>query len=68
MTSRQAEQNANIALGTLLTRMLPTCTVKIENTRVIASNPGLRPDILITGRTALPSSSKPSSCPPPQPS
>ena len=54
MTSRQAEQNANIALGTLLTRMLPTCTVKIENTRVIASNPSLRPDILITGTDRAP--------------
>lgn len=49
MTSRQAEQNANFALGALLTRMLPTCMVKIENTRVIVGNPGLRPDILITG-------------------
>lgn len=54
MTSRQAEQNANIALGALLTHMLPTCTVKIENTRVIAGNPGLRPDILITGADRAP--------------
>ena len=54
MTSRQAEQNANIALGTLLTRMLPTCTVKIENTRVIVGNPSLRPDILITGTGRAP--------------
>ena len=49
MTSRQAEQNANNALGRLITHMLPTCAVTIENTRVIAGNPGLRPDILITG-------------------
>ena len=54
MTSRQAEQNANIALGTLLTSMLPTCAVKIENTRVIVGNPGLRPDILITGADRAP--------------
>ena len=54
MTSRQAEQNANIALGTLLTGMLPTCAVKIENTRVIVGNPGLRPDILITGADRAP--------------
>ena len=54
MTSRQAEQNANFALGALLTHMLPTCTVKIENTRVIAGNPGLRPDILITGADRAP--------------
>ena len=54
MTSRQAEQNANIALGNLLTRMLPTCAVTIENTRVIVGNPGLRPDILITGAGRAP--------------
>ena len=54
MTSRQAEQNANIALGTLLTSMLPTCAVKIENTRVIVGSPGLRPDILITGADRAP--------------
>ena len=54
MTSRQAEQNANIALGTLLTRMLPTCAVKTERTRVIVDNPGLRPDILITGADRAP--------------
>ena len=54
MTSRQAEQNANIALGALLTGMLPTCAVKIENTRVIVGNPGLRPDILITGADRAP--------------
>ena len=34
--------------------MLPTCAVKIENTRVIAGNPGLRPDILITGADRAP--------------
>ena len=54
MTSRQAEQNANIALGALLTGMLPTCAVKVENTRVIVGSPGLRPDILITGADRAP--------------
>ena len=34
--------------------MLPTCAVKIENTRVIVGNPGLRPDILITGADRAP--------------
>ena len=34
--------------------MLPTCAVTIENTRVIAGNPGLRPDILITGAGRAP--------------
>ena len=54
MTSRQAEQNANIALGALLTGMLPTCAVRVENTRVIVGSPGLRPDILITGADRAP--------------
>ncbi|MCY3542494.1 MAG: hypothetical protein OXH22_00395 [Chloroflexi bacterium] len=54
MTSRQAEQNANIALGRLLTRMLPTCAVKTENTRVFVDNLGLQPDILITGADRAP--------------
>ena len=34
--------------------MLPTCAVKTENTRVIVDNPGLRPDILITGAVRAP--------------
>ena len=34
--------------------MLPTCAVEIENTRVIAGSPGLRPDILITGADRAP--------------
>ena len=54
MTSRQAEQNANIALGALLAGMLPTCAVRVENTRVIVGSPGLRPDILITGADRAP--------------
>ena len=34
--------------------MLPTCAVKVENTRVIVGSPGLRPDILITGADRAP--------------
>ena len=48
MPSRQAEQNANNALGALLNRMLPTCAVRVENTRVIVGQSGLQLDILIT--------------------
>ena len=54
MPSRQAEQIANEALGALLRRMLPTCAVRVENTRVIADNPGLRLDILITAPDRAP--------------
>ena len=48
MTPRQTEPSANIALGRLLQRMLPTCQVRTENTQAIAGHPGLRPDVLIT--------------------
>ncbi len=54
MTSRQAEQNANNALGSLLERMLPTCAVRVENTRVIVGQFGLRLDILITAPDRAP--------------
>ena len=54
MPSRQAEQNANNALGALLKRMLPTCTVRVENTRVIVGNSGLQLDILITAPDRAP--------------
>ena len=54
MPSRQAEQNANNALGALLDRMLPTCTIRVENTRVIADNLALRLDILITAPDRAP--------------
>ncbi len=54
MTSRQAEQNANNALGSLLERMLPSCTVRVENTRVIVGQFGLRLDILITAPDRAP--------------
>ena len=34
--------------------MLPTCMVRIENTRVIVGKPSLQPDILITGADRAP--------------
>ncbi len=54
MPSRQIEQAANIALAALLQRMLPTCAVRVENTRVIADSPALRLDILITAPDRAP--------------
>ena len=54
MPSRQIEQAANIALAELLQRMLPACAVRVENTRVIADNPALRLDILITAPDRAP--------------
>ena len=45
---RQAEPNANNALGSLLQDMLPRSHVRSENTQAILGHPGLRPDILIT--------------------
>ncbi len=54
MPSRQAEQNANNALGALLDRMLPTCTIRVENTRVIVGQSGLQLDILITAPDRAP--------------
>ena len=54
MTPRQTEPSANIALGRLLQRMLPTCQVRTENTQAIAGQPGLRPDVLITATGRAP--------------
>ena len=54
MSSRQAEQNANNALGALLSGMMPTYAVRVENTRVIVDNSGLRLDILITAPDRAP--------------
>ena len=54
MVSRQAEQNANNALGATLGRMMPTCAVRVENTRVIVGQSGLRLDILVTARDRAP--------------
>ena len=46
---RQTEPNANNAMGSLLQAMLSKSDVRSENTRAITGQPGLRPDILITG-------------------
>ena len=54
MVSRQAEQNANNALGATLGRMMPGCAVRVENTRVIVGQSGLRLDILVTARDRAP--------------
>ncbi len=54
MPSRQAEQNANNALGALLDDMMPTCALRVENTRVIVGQPALRLDILITAPDRAP--------------
>ena len=54
MVSRQAEQNANNALGATLGRMMPACAVRVENTRVIVGQSGLRLDILITAHDRAP--------------
>ena len=54
MPSRQNEKIANNALGTLLERMLPTCAVRVENTRVIVGQFGLQLDILITAPDRAP--------------
>ena len=47
-TPHQTEPSANNALGAMLRRMLPSCTVHSETTRAISDHPGLQPDILIT--------------------
>ena len=54
MVSRQIEENANNALGSLLGGMLPACAVRAENTRLIVDNSGLRLDILITAPDRAP--------------
>ena len=45
---QQTEPSANNALGALLGKMLPTSSVRSENTQAIVGHPGLQPDILIT--------------------
>ena len=54
MVSRQIEENANNALGSLLGGMLPACAVRAENTRLIVDNSGLRLDILVTALDRAP--------------
>ena len=45
---RQTEPNANNALGNLLRRMMPGCTVRSENTQTFIGHAGRHPDVLIT--------------------
>ncbi len=45
---RQTEPSINNALGGLLQGMMRSATVRSENVRAIADNPGLQPDILVT--------------------
>ncbi len=51
---RQTEPSVNNALGTVLTGMMARTDVRSENTRAIAGQPGLRPDILITAAGRAP--------------
>ena len=50
----QTEPSANNALGYLLQAMMPRSEVRSENTGVIAGQPGLRPDILISAPGSAP--------------
>ena len=50
----QTEPSANNALGNLLQAMLPRSEVRSEHTGMIAGQPGLRPDILITAAGSAP--------------
>ncbi len=50
----QTEPSANNALGNLLQAMLPRSEVRSEHTGLIAGQPGLRPDILITAAGSAP--------------
>ena len=45
---RHTEPNTNVALADLLKGMLPGCTVRPEQTRLIADRPSLRLDIAVT--------------------
>ena len=51
---RQTEPSANNALGNLLQAMLPRSEVRSEHIGIIAGQPGLRPDILITAAGSAP--------------
>ena len=52
--SRHTEPTVNDALGRALTSMLPTFTVRYENTGVIVEDASLQPDILITASDRAP--------------
>ena len=47
-TAKQMEPNVNIALGNLLKAMMPTCTVRSENTQTFTDYPGRHADVLVT--------------------
>ena len=51
---RHTEPSANNALGGILARMLPSYTVRSENTRQIVAQPAMQPDILITATGRAP--------------
>ncbi len=47
-TSKQTEPSVNNALGNLLRAMMPTCTVRSENTQTFPDHPGRHADVLVT--------------------
>ena len=47
-TPRQTEPSVNNALGNLLRGMMPTCTVRSENTQTFPDFPGRHADVLVT--------------------
>ena len=47
-TSRQTEPSVNNALSNLLRGMMPTCTVRSENTQTFTDYPGRHADVLVT--------------------
>jgi len=53
-TAHWTEPSANVALGRRLGRMLPSYTVRYENTQQIVGQPALQPDILITANGRAP--------------
>ena len=53
-TPRQAESSANAALAELLQGMMHGATARAEHTRLIADQPALRPDVLITDDARAP--------------
>ena len=53
-TAHWTEPSANAALGRRLGGMLPSYTVRYENTQQIVGQPALQPDILITANCRAP--------------
>ena len=53
-TPRQSESSANAALAELLQGMMHGATARAEHTRLIADQPALRPDVLITDDARAP--------------